>query len=50
MKASILAQVLEQYKAFCSLSRRDKMTHVGLLLLGLALVARRRYLAPAPVR
>jgi hypothetical protein len=38
MKASLLAQVLEQYKAFCSLSRRDKMTHVGLLLLCLPLV------------
>ena len=29
MKASLLAQVLEQYKAFCSLSRHDKMTHVA---------------------
>jgi hypothetical protein len=38
MKAPLLAQVLEQYKAFCSLSRRDKMTHVGLLLLCLPLV------------
>jgi hypothetical protein len=38
MKASLLDQVLEQYKAFCSLSRRDKMTHVGLLLLCLPLV------------
>jgi hypothetical protein len=38
MKASILDQVPEQYKAFCSLSRRDKITHVGLLLLCLVLV------------
>jgi hypothetical protein len=38
MKASLRDQVLEQYKAFCSLSRRDKMTHMGLLLLCLPLV------------
>jgi hypothetical protein len=38
MKASILDQVSEQYKAFCSLSRRDKITRVGLRLLCLSLV------------